>query len=209
VSELLYERSKKLSEPKIGIVLVNLNGYKDTAVCLRSLAKATYGNKVVIVVDNGSMDGSGARLREEFPDVVHLRSESNLGFTGGNNLGIAYALGNGCDHILLLNNDTIVTEGFLEPLVARLQSDEKIAAVSGKIYYWPESYKGLDRVIWYAGCFQKWHMGYHHTGVMEVDHGQYDIATEVPYASGCLMLMNTSFIGKRPIGVIVCAISAT
>jgi GT2 family glycosyltransferase len=183
-----------LSQPKIGIVLVNLNTYQDTSVCLRSLREATYRNTTVIVVDNGSNDGSGAKLREEFPEVVHLRSERNMGFTGGNNLGIAYALGDKCDHILLLNNDTIITPGFLEPLVARLTVNDKTAAVSGKIYYWPESYGGQDNVIWYAGCFQKWHTGYHHTGVMEVDRGQYDQAVEVPYASGCMMLMRGDLV---------------
>lgn len=186
-----------IHQPKIGIVLVNLNTYEDTAVCLKSLERASYGNKTVIVVDNGSIDGSGTKLRTDFPNVVHLRSERNLGFTGGNNLGTAYALGDKCDHILLLNNDTIVTENFLEPLVERLTSSKQLAAVSGKIYYWPESYDGKDKVIWYAGCFQKWHTGYHHIGVMEHDNGQYDTAREVPYASGCMMLMRGDLVREH------------
>ena len=183
---------------KIGIVLVNLNGYEDTALCLRSLAAITYENVEIIVVDNGSRDDSGIRLNIEFPNVTHIRSQQNLGFTGGNNLGIEHAIQNGCDHVLLLNNDTIVTAGFLEPLVGRLESDPKIAAVSGKIYYAPESRDGESDVIWYAGCFRKWHMGFHHFGVEEKDTGKFETAREIPYASGCLMLMRGSVV--RAIG---------
>jgi GT2 family glycosyltransferase len=184
--------------PRIGIVLVNLNSYEDTSVCLRSLAGMRYSNAEIIVVDNGSRDDSGARLRSEFPAVTHITSKQNLGFTGGNNLGIHHAMQSSCDHVLLLNNDTIVTPGYLEPLVARLESDDKIAAVSGKIYYAPQSRGGQSDVIWYAGCFRKWHMGYHHYGVEEHDTGKYETPREIPYASGCLMLMRGDVI--REIG---------
>lgn len=183
---------------RIGIVLVNLNGYEDTSVCLDSLAKITYPNFEVIVVDNGSRDDSGKRLRREYPAVTHLRSEMNLGFTGGNNLGIEHAMKFGCNHVLLLNNDTIVTPSFLEPLVERLESVSDIGAVSGKIYYAPQALNGRENVIWYAGSFQKWHTGYHHSGVLEVDSGKFDEPRDVPYASGCLMLMRGDVI--RAIG---------
>src|SRR4051812_18222179 len=182
--------------PKLGIVLVNLNSYTDTAICLESLAKVTYPNVEVIVVDNGSKDDSGPRLRTDFPAVTHIRSNKNTGFTGGNNICIEHAMKSGCDHVMLLNNDTIVLPGFIEPLVERLNSNPKIAAVSGKIYYAPETRGGQDKAIWYAGCYQKWHMGYHHSGVEEVDTGKFDKAIEVPYASGCLMLMRGDVVRK-------------
>src|SRR5271165_3737452 len=99
---------------RIGIVLVNWNSYADTARCLHSLAAKTYPNAEIIVVDNGSKDESLAKLRAEFPTVTFIHSQENTGFTGGNNLGIEHALQAGCDHVLLLNNDTIVLPGFLE-----------------------------------------------------------------------------------------------
>ncbi len=188
------------SFPRIGIILVNRNTYEDTSVCLRSLAKITYPNAEVIVVDNGSKDDSLARLRSEFPSITYIPSKENTGFTGGNNLGIQYALEAGCDHVLLLNNDTIVLPGFLEPLVGRLESDPKIAAATGKIYYAPQTRNGEDKIIWYAGCYRKWHMGYHHYGVEEKDTGTYDTPRETPYASGCLMLLRGNVI--RKIGVL-------
>jgi GT2 family glycosyltransferase len=182
--------------PRVGIVLVNWNSYEDTAVCLRSLSAIKYGNVEIIVVDNGSRDGSAKRLRAEFPDVTYIDSEENLGFTGGNNIGMEHALSSGCDHVLLLNNDTIVTIDFLAPLVDRLESNDRIAAVSGKIYYAPQTRGGEDKIIWYAGCYRKWHMGYHHYGVEEKDTGKFDTAREIPYASGCLMLLRGSAIRK-------------
>jgi GT2 family glycosyltransferase len=181
---------------RIGIVLVNLNGYDDTSVCLDSLASITYPNVEIIVVDNGSKDRSGDRLKREYPNVTHIRSEQNLGFTGGNNLGIDHAMSHGCDHVVLLNNDTIVTPDFLQPLVERLESAPDIGAVSGKIYYAPQALGGKKNVIWYAGAFQKWHTGYHHDGVLEVDSGKFDTARDVAYASGCLMLMRGEVIRK-------------
>jgi GT2 family glycosyltransferase len=182
--------------PRIGIVLVHLNSYGHTSLCLKSLTTMTYPNAEVIVVDNGSIDSSGARLRSEFPTVTHIRSEENLGFTGGNNIGIEHSMSHGCDHVLLLNNDTIISPGFLQPLVDRLLSDATIAAVSGKIYYYPAALNGRENIIWYAGVFQKWHTGYHHVGTLEEDRGQFDVAMPTEYASGCLMLMRGEVIKK-------------
>ena len=182
--------------PRIGIVLVHLNSYDDTSLCLRSLRSMTYPNAEVIVVDNGSIDQTGERLKNEFPEVTHIRSEENTGFSGGNNIGIEHALSHGCLHVLLLNNDTIVTLSFLEPLVERLLAEENVAAVSGKIYYYPERVGGRKKIIWYAGVYQKWHTGYHHIGVQEEDRGEFDVAMKVIYASGCLMLMNGEVIKK-------------
>jgi len=182
--------------PRIGIILVHLNSYSDTSLCLKSLRNITYPNKEVIVVDNASKDGSGEILKKEFPEVTHILSPDNLGFSGGNNIGINHARKNGCEHLLLLNNDTIVTPSFLEPLVERLLAEKNVAAVSGKIYYYPPAMRGKNKIIWYAGVFQKWHTGYHHTGVQEEDKGQFDVAKKVIYASGCLMLMNGEVVKR-------------
>ena len=114
--------------PRIGIVLVHLNSYDDTSLCLRSLRGMTYPNAEIIVVDNGSKDKSGEVLRKEFPEVTHIRSEDNFGFSGGNNIGIDHALSHRCEHVLLLNNDTIVTPSFLEPLVERLLAEKNVLA---------------------------------------------------------------------------------
>ena len=100
------------------IILVNYNGSADTAECIRSLQSVRSPAFRLIVVDNGSTDNSPEALRalrEECPFEL-LEAGENLGFSAGNNLGIRYALSEGADFVLLLNNDTLVTEGFLEGL---------------------------------------------------------------------------------------------
>jgi len=75
-------------KPKIAIVILNWNGYEDTSECIISLKKITYDNYKIIVVDNGSRQEDYLLLKKNFPEIEAVRSESNLGFTGGNNLGI-------------------------------------------------------------------------------------------------------------------------
>lgn len=182
--------------PRIGIVLVNLNEFEHTSMCLKTLQAITYKNIEVIVVDNNSSDKSGERIQKEFSEATVILNSSNDGFTGGNNIGINYALENGCDHVLLLNNDTIVTPSFLEPLVERLDADPMIGAVSGKIYYYPPAVGGKEKIIWYAGSYQKWHLAYSHYGDGEEDRGQFNSPRNVAYACGCLMLMRGEVIEK-------------
>ena len=73
---------------KVAILLVNWNGYNLTRECIESLLSITYNNFQIYVVDNGSTDGSYERLKTEFPNIALIRSNRNLGFSGGNNLGI-------------------------------------------------------------------------------------------------------------------------
>ncbi len=106
---------------RTGIVVVNWKGYADTRECILSLRAAERAD--VLLVDNGSPDGSGARLRDEFPDIPVILNERNLGFAGGNNVGIRYWFDRGYDAVFLLNNDTIIREpflGVLEELAARM-----------------------------------------------------------------------------------------
>src|ERR1043165_9501914 len=181
--------------PVIGIIIVHpTGGYAHSALCLKTLREITYKSAKIVVVDNGSMDGSGELLHNEFPEIIYIRNETNEGFAKGNNIGTSEALSQGCDHILLLNNDTIVTSSFLEPLVERLLSDAKIGSVSGKIYYYPPTVGGREKIIWYAGATQKWHMAYSHNGEFQVDIGQFDVASETIYSSGCLMLLHGNVV---------------
>ena len=104
--------------PSIAIVILNWNNYPDTKKCLDSLSKLTYQNTTIILVDNGSQDDSNRLLKEEYPDITILELPKNLGFAGGTNFGIKYALKNSFKHILLLNNDTeVLAEDFLTILV--------------------------------------------------------------------------------------------
>jgi len=182
--------------PRIGIVIVNLNSYDDTCACLRSLDLITYPNFKIIIVDNGSQDGSSNRLELDFPAATLIRLDSNFGSTGGRNVGIAHALQNESDYVLLLDDDSIVTPNFLEPLVRRIESQPNIAAVSGKIYFSAQNRNGQSDILWYAGCKRSWHTWYNHVGMDEKDRGLYDLAIPVDTMAACLMLLNGRVLKK-------------
>lgn len=188
---------------KVAIVIVNWNGYKDTSVCLSSLAKLRRKNIDVetIVVDNGSVNDSAAVIARDFPGVTLLKLDVNRGFTGGNNVGITYAMKRGADFVWLLNNDTIVDPDALSILDAFTQDDVGIAG--SKIYFAPGheyhktryTEKERGRVFWYAGGLVDWANVYaSHRGVDEVDQGQYDRAIETPFVTGCSMMIKRSVI---------------
>src|ERR1700680_2070945 len=99
------------TSPLVAVVIVNWNGREDTAACLESLRRDGYPRQFVIVVDNDSADGSAAAVRSGFPEATVIEAGANLGFTGGNNLGIRRALDEGADYVYLLNNDTVVEPG--------------------------------------------------------------------------------------------------
>jgi len=121
------------SEPAVSIVILNWNSYRDTMECIESLKKVNYTNYQILVVDNGSTDGSARVIRSEFPDVTLIENEKNLGFAGGNNVGMQCALRSGAKYVLLLNQDTVVDSNFLRELVKVAESDSQIGAVQSKI----------------------------------------------------------------------------
>lgn len=102
---------------EVGVVVVNWNNYQDTAACLHSLADSSFPAQVT-VVDNGSTDGSGERIDEEFEGCEVVFNERNRGFGGGCNAGIEHALGTGVDFVFLLNNDAVVEPETIGELVA-------------------------------------------------------------------------------------------
>lgn len=97
----------------VAVIVLNWNGKSDTLACLESLGDTPH----LIVVDNGSTDGSVEEIRRRFPRVTVLETGKNLGYAGGNNVGIEYALKCGADAVVLLNNDTVVEPGFVEGFV--------------------------------------------------------------------------------------------
>lgn len=117
--------------PSVSIVSINYNGAQVTCEMLESLKKITYPNFEVIIVDNASKEDP-SMIFEKHPWIKFIKSDKNLGFAGGNNLGFKQATGK---YFLMLNNDTEVPEGFLEPLVKRMEEDSSIGAVSPKIIF--------------------------------------------------------------------------
>lgn len=124
-----------MTAPRVIIVVLNWNGREDTLACLRSLEPVRCEEVAVLVVDNGSTDGSEAAIRAAHPELDFLQTGSNLGFAGGNNAGIARALEHGAEAVLLLNNDTEVEPDFVRPMLDALDSDARVGIVGASIAY--------------------------------------------------------------------------
>lgn len=132
--------------PRIGVVLLNWNGLVHLRECLPSVLASDYPEFVVVVVDNGSRDGSVAWLRAHHPGVTLVALPSNLRFAGGNNAGAQAALAAGVDVVLLLNNDTVVDRGLLTALGGAFAADPRLAIAGPRICYWDDPTR-----IWYGG----------------------------------------------------------
>ncbi|MEI7817058.1 MAG: glycosyltransferase family 2 protein [Desulfuromonadales bacterium] len=178
-------------------IILNWNGWQDTIECVDSCRKLTYSNFKIIIIDNDSTDGSEVILRERFPDIELIQAGSNLGFSGGNNIGIRYALERGAEYIWLLNNDTVVARESLSELVKVVVSDDRIGIVGSKLYYRTE-----PNTIAFAGGFWKDKpLDPSERGVNEIDSGQYDSVDDVDFITGCSMLIRTTIlkdIGEMP-----------
>jgi hypothetical protein len=121
--------------PPVACIVLNWNGWRDTLDCLKALKECTYPELTIILVDNGSTDDSIAKIRAAHPEILVLESGKNLGFAGGNNIGIRYALAHGADYVWLLNNDTKPAPDALAGLVARARMDSRVGAVASICYY--------------------------------------------------------------------------
>ncbi len=123
--------------PLVYIVVLNYNGYKDTVECIESLKTITYKNCKVIVVDNNSTDGSYDKLKSGYPELDIIKSAENLGYAGGNNLGIKKALENKADYVCIINNDVVVEPSFLETVISKMENDNNIGIAGSKVceYY--------------------------------------------------------------------------
>ncbi len=174
--------------PLVSIITVNYNCAEITCQMLESLYLITYPNIEVIVIDNGSPDDNPKIIHEKYPQATYIETGENLGFAGANNLGICMSKGK---YILLINNDTIVTPGFLEPLVNKMESDPGIGAVSPKIryYYLPDTlqYAGLTPI----NSFTIRSRAY---GYMEKDTGQHDQDRISAYAHGAAMMVSREVV---------------
>ena len=177
-----------MSSPRVRVIIVHYNRRELLASCLGALAKTTYAPMEIVVVDNASSDGSADWVAAHYPAVRMIRSESNLGFCKGNNLAIRQT---DAPLMVLLNNDVEVTPGWLEPLVAEMESQPLVAACQPKIRHVTErdrfdyagSSGGLMDVY---GCpFTRGRI----FDCREQDIGQYDDPTDIFWASGAAIML--------------------
>ena len=182
-----------MKSPKVSIIILNWNNYWDTIECIRSLEKATYPNLDILIVDNSSDNDSEVILRKEFPSYVFKQTGINLGFAGGNNIGIRQALKKGADYILLLNSDTVVKENFLEPLINAGEHVPDVGILGGKTY----NYYDKKRLC-SAGANLNWLKGTaaFHRGEGKLDKGSYNKKRYVNFIPGYFMLIKAAVFEK-------------
>lgn len=179
-------------QKKVYIITLNWNNEEDTIECIRSLEKISYKNYKIIVVDNGSEEESVLKIKKQYSEICIINNKKNLGFAGGNNIGIKYAINSEADYVLLINNDTTVEENFLSELIDVGESDKKIGVLGSKICYYNE-----PKIIWSAGGNVNWlkNKGVH-IGLNKIDKGQYDKIKEADYLTGCCLLIKREVIEK-------------
>ena len=172
-------------EPSVCCLILSWNDSENTLACLKSFEQDDYGNKTVVVIDNGSTDGSLEKIQAAYPSVTYLENDENLLWAGGNNVGLRWALDRDYDYIILLNNDITVAPDMLTKLVNYAESDMSCGILGPKIYY-----HSRRNLIWYAGAVVAlWRGHLRHLGIREVDSGQYDEVCETGYVTGCAMMI--------------------
>lgn len=138
---------------RVAIVVLNWNGWQDTLACIASLQGLDYGNFELLLVDNGSTDGSVDHFRRALPAVTVLQTGANLGFGGGCNVGIRQALANGAHYVWLVNSDATVDAGALSALVRTAEENPALGAVGSVLF----EADHRDRVqLWGGGRVNRW-----------------------------------------------------
>ena len=179
--------------PSVGIIILNWNGRGDTLACIESLSRLDYPACRTAMVDNGSTDGSVAAVATRFPEVTLIENGRNLGYAGGNNVGLRWAMAEGLDYALLLNNDTEVAPDLLRRLVTAAEADTNCGAVGPTIYYWASPER-----IWSAGGQVNWRNG--STRMMhlnEADTGQLGPSPwRADFVTGCALLIKRTALER-------------
>lgn len=191
----------------LSIIIVHYKGLKDTLECLFSLERLSLSDidLQIFLIDNSGELNTSEDFKKLKLHIHYIKTPENLGFSEGNNLGIKESLKLNPKYIILLNNDTLVPPVFLMKFLESVSKNPDFGLASPRIYfakgyeYHKDKYSknDLGKVIWYAGGELDWNNIYaKHTGVDEVDKGQYKSPKQVDFATGCCMFINPKVIDK-------------
>ena len=180
---------------RVGVIILNWNGKDFTLECLECFRRFNHSYEIVLV-DNNSTDDSVEVITKDYPEVTILALDENLGFAGGNNVGMEYCLNKGMDYVILLNNDTVFDFDFIAPLVNKMDTDPKLGGIQPRIFF------NHDRtLIWNGGgIFYKW-AGYARTiGEGVKDGPKFNLTKETDWITGCAFMVRSSVL--REVGLL-------
>jgi GT2 family glycosyltransferase len=184
---LHYNKGQEINiEPKVGIVVVTFNRVSTLIDCIYSLLNINYKNYEIIVVDNASVNGTSEIIKTLFPSVRLIRNRGNLGYTGGNNKGIKYALKQNCNYIMILNDDTVVDPDFLKNLINVAYADPNIGLVAPKLMY----FENPNKLYMKRGKFN------FYLGITYQQLSRINIPTEIGIVPGASFLIKREVIQK-------------
>jgi len=172
------------------IVLLNWNGREDTVDCLESLRPVLTPERMVLVVDNGSIDESVQTIRSAFPGLEVLETGRNLGYAGGNNVGIERAMANGAEFVLVLNNDTRCAPDLVDRLLEAAARHPRAGLLCPRIFYMHEPAR-----VWFDGA--RWNSRDLYFGFPGKDRLDAELSAddhETDYASGAALLVRAEVI---------------
>jgi hypothetical protein len=177
------------------IIIVNYKNWEDTVECVQSLINCKVSIEQILVIENFSCNDSFNKIKSVFKNINILKTEKNLGFTGGNNLGINYALENNFEYVILLNNDTIVEDSnSIIRLIKNMDENQDTSLGTGEIFYYPQK-----NIIWYDGGKLVYWRGlaiHYNYGKDAENLRQTNNIKEVNFISGCFMCIRLKDIPR-------------
>lgn len=178
--------------PKVIVMTLNWNRKEDTIECIKSLFELDYPNYEIVVVDNGSTDGSAQAFKQNSPNISVIENKTNLGYGGGFNVGIKYALNQRIKYVLIINNDAIADKNMLTELVKVAENDTNIGIVTGKVYsyYDPNRLQTCGKIVnFFSGDSNN-------VGEGEIDIGQCEEIKEYEFLDDVFWLVKTEVFKK-------------
>ena len=177
------------------VIVINYNNWQDTVECIQSLNDVGVNSSNILLIENCSTNNSFQMLKINLPEIKIITTDKNLGFTGGNNLGIKYAIENNFEYAILLNNDTIVKDSnSITQLIKNMNENQDISLGTGRIFYYPQK-----DIIWYdGGKLVHWRgLAIHYNyGKDAKNLSLNNQAKEVSFISGCYMCIRLKDLPK-------------
>ena len=186
-------RQMQVQNCTVAVVILNWNGGEDILDCLASVFSSTHKALEVVIVDNGSVDGSSATIRERYPTVHIITNRQNLGFARGSNQGMEWAVNRGVPYALLLNGDARLHPKAIGELLAAARKGNDAIVPCPKMYLWTPGDEN-DRLWFAVGTVKLWAGLFQNPAFNQVDSELWSQEQNMEYASGCCMLIPATIL---------------